>query len=133
MCSQPDIDTGYLTDKADLDALVHGVRLAREIGRGEGFRWVCPAESQPGGGLAGDEELAGFVRRSVSGQHHPMGTCRMGADGGSVVDPDLRVRGVRALRVADASVFPAPIGTGPDASTQMVAWRAADLVLGDRG
>lgn len=125
----PVIDTGYLTDKADLDALVQGVRLARDLGAAEGFRWARPREVQPGAGLAGDDELAGFVRGSVSGQHHPMGTCRMGADDASVLDAHLRVRGVRGLRVADASVFPTPIGTGPDASTQMVAWRAADLIL----
>lgn len=130
---QPVIDTGYLTDKADLDALVQGVRLARELGAADGFRWARPIEVQPGAGLVGDDELARFVRRSVSGQHHPMGTCRMGADDASVVDPRLRVRGVAGLRVADASIFPTPIGTGPDASTQMVAWRAADLVLEDRG
>jgi choline dehydrogenase len=88
-------------------------------------------EAQPGGGLVSDDELAGFVRQSAAGQHHPMGTCRMGSDEGSVVDPRLRVRGVRGLRVADAAVFPSPVGTGPDATTQMVAWRAADLVLQD--
>jgi choline dehydrogenase len=129
---RPVIDTGYLTDKADLDALVQGVRLARELGGAASFRWARPREVQPGAGLASDDELAGFVRRSVSGQHHPMGTCRMGGDDASVVDPRLRVRGVRGLRVADASVFPTPIGTGPDASTQMVAWRAAGLILEDQ-
>ncbi|WP_329560603.1 GMC family oxidoreductase [Kitasatospora sp. NBC_01266] len=127
--ARPVIDTGYLTDKADLDALVQGVRLARELGRVESFSSVRPVEAQPGGSLVSDDELAGFVRRSVTGQHHPMGTCRMGSDDESVVDPCLRVRGVHGLRVADASVFPFPVGTGPDASTQMVAWRAADLIL----
>jgi choline dehydrogenase len=127
----PVIRTGYLTDKADLDALVQGVRLARELGGAESFRWAHPVEAEPGPGPAGDDELATFVRTSVSGQHHPMGTCRMGGDDRSVVDPRLRVRGVEGLRVADASVFPTPVATGPDATTQMLGWRAADLILQD--
>lgn len=128
---RPLIEPGYLTERADLDALVKGVRLARDLGGAKSFQWVRPVEAQPGAGLTGDGELAGFVRESVSGQHHPMGTCRMGGDEESVVDPRLRVRGVRGLRVADASVFPTPVATGPDATTQMVAWRAADLILQD--
>jgi choline dehydrogenase len=128
---QPLITTGYLTDRADLDALVEGVRLGRALGNSPGFQWAHPKEAQPGPGVVADGELAAFVRQSVSGQHHPMGTCRLGSDDDSVVDPRLRVRGVHGLRVADASVFPTPVATGPDATTQLVAWRAADLILED--
>jgi choline dehydrogenase-like flavoprotein len=130
-CRPPVIDTGYLTGKTDLNALVQGVRLASELGSGRSFRRVGAVQAQPGRGPASDDELAAFVRRSAAGQHHPMGTCRMGSDDDAVVDPRLRVRGVDGLRVADASVFPGPVGTGPDATTQMVGWRAADLILED--
>jgi choline dehydrogenase len=74
------------------------------------------------------EEIADFIRATAATVHHPVGTCRMGSDDGAVVDPMLRVIGVDALRVADASVFPSIMGGNTNAPTVMVAERAASLL-----
>ena len=84
----------------------------------------------PGAGAQSDEEIADEVRSRVDLLYHPVGTCRMGADEHSVVDPELKVRGVEGLRVVDASVFPVIPGGNTNAPTIMVAERASDLIRG---
>ena len=70
------------------------------------------------------------MRRELELLYHPVGTCRMGSDEGAVVDPELRVRGVDGLRVADASVMPTIVGGHPTAAIVMIAEKAADLIRG---
>ncbi len=82
----------------------------------------------PGDDLESDEEIESFLRREMELLYHPAGTCRMGADDGSVVDPQLRVRGVEGLRVADASVMPVITGGNTNAPTIMIGEKAADLI-----
>lgn len=126
--SSPIIDPRYLSDPEDLDVLTRGVRLARSI--------VSAAPlARFGGRLThghpDDDEAAlhALIRRRADTIYHPVGTCRMGADKQSVVDPQLRVRGIRNLRVADASIMPAIISGNTQAPSAMIGEKAAELIL----
>ncbi|MFB6194384.1 MAG: GMC family oxidoreductase, partial [Halobaculum sp.] len=128
--ADPVIDPGYLTSDPDLSVLVEGVRRSREILQAEPFDDYRGREVWPGSEVETDEEIARHVRETAETVYHPVGTCRMGTDAESVVDERLRVRGVEALRVADASVMPTITGGNTNAPTMAIAERAADLVLG---
>ena len=135
---KPLIDPGYLADPADLDALVRGVRMVRDIAATRPMRRVTDAELTPGERLSTDAELRDFVRREVTTIYHPVGTCAMGGGtrlrGGiglaPVVDPDLRVIGVDNLRVVDASVMPTLPRGNTNAPVIALAERASDLISG---
>src|SRR4051794_20604598 len=126
----PAIDAGYLTDERDLDALVAGVEKAREIAQAAPLSAVLAEEWSPGGTVHGREALRQKVRETLESLYHPVGSCRMGTDELSVVDPQLKVRGLEGLRVADASVMPTLVRGNTNAPTIMIAERAADLVTG---
>jgi len=83
----------------------------------------------PGPGIRSDAEIDAFLSRNAETIYHPAGTARMGQDEDCVVDPQLRVRGVRNLRVVDASVMPALVSGNTNAPTIMIAEKAADLIL----
>jgi choline dehydrogenase len=123
----PSIDPRYLTEEPDLDVLVEGIRMAREIVRQSAFDNVRGEEVWPGEGKESDEAIAEWARETVETVYHPVGTCRMGDDGMAVVDDELRVHGVEGLRVVDASVMPTIPGGNTNAPTIAVAERAADL------
>jgi choline dehydrogenase len=123
----PAIDAGYLTEPSDLARLVKGVGLAQELFATSALRHLVTETMMP----APDQtDLAEFVRASAETLYHPTGTCRMGSDDASVVDPQLRVRGVDGLRVIDASVMPQIIRGHTHAPTVMIAEKAADLIRG---
>ena len=127
----PLIDPRYLSAEADRLCLRDGVRLARRIGENPALARHKKRDLSPGPeDLASDAAIDAWVRAGANTIFHPVGTCRMGADAGSVVDPDLRVRGVAGLRVADASVMPTVVGGNTSAPTMMIAEKAADLILG---
>jgi choline dehydrogenase len=122
----------YLSDPEgrDLATLVEGVRLSREILAQPAFAPYRGEEILPGVEARDDAAIAAFVRRKAETIYHPVGTCAMGTSANAVVDPELRVRGVEALRVVDASVMPTLIGGNTNAPTVMIAERASDLILG---
>ncbi|MFY0691744.1 MAG: GMC family oxidoreductase N-terminal domain-containing protein [Paracoccaceae bacterium] len=124
-----DIRVNYLSDPRDVAQLVDAVELLRDVFAQAPFDPYRGAEISPGPEITTRTDLEAWVRQTASTVHHLCGTCRMGADPGSVVDPELRVRGVRGLRVADASVFPSIPSTNTAAPTIMVAEKAAELVL----
>lgn len=127
----PAIAPGYLRAAADRQALVAGLRLARRLFDLQALRAWSDEETLPGPAVASDEQLLAYaVERGVSG-YHLVGTCRMGGDAASVVDPQLRVRGVAGLRVIDASVLPTCTSGNSNAPTLMVAEKGAALVLAD--
>jgi choline dehydrogenase-like flavoprotein len=126
---KPRILTNTLAEPEDVAALVAGLRLAREWAATEPLASGISRELFPGPDV-GDDDLEADVRRRVELLYHPVGTCRMGGDERAVVDPQLRVRGVEALRVIDASVMPVIPGGNTNAPTIMVAERGADLVRG---
>jgi choline dehydrogenase len=130
--AKPRIFTNTLAEPDDVAALVTGVELAREIAGAEPLAAARGREIYPGPDARDDADVEAFVRRTVELIYHPSGTCRTGGED-AVLDPDLRVRGVEGLRVADASVFPVIPGGNTNAATIMVAERAADLVKGRVG
>jgi len=127
----PAIDPAYLADDADLATLVEGLRVSRRIAAARAFDRYRGAEVLPGAAATSDAALAAHVRQRAQTLYHPAGTCRMGADRLAVVDAHLRVRGLEALRVADASVMPAIVGGNTNAPVIMIAERAADLIRAD--
>jgi len=134
---KPAIDPAYLSDGADIEPLVRGIRLAREFAAAGPLAKICKGELAPGPDAATDPELTEFVRRDITTIYHPVGTCAMGGDSRlaaskltSVVDTELRVRGVDGLRVVDASVMPTVPRGNTNAPTIAIAERAADLISG---
>lgn len=128
----PYIDPAYLTDAGgeDLAALTSSLELARAIGRGAALDAFRGDELLPGADARTDADLEAYVRRYTSTLYHPVGTCKMGSDEAAVVDDRLRVRGVRGLRVVDASIMPTIPRGNTNAPTIMIAERAATFLLG---
>ena len=118
---EPAIDLCLLADRADLDRLGDGVRLAAELMRHPDLRAVVDHPALP------DGDLGRWLRENCRALYHPSGTCRMGPPGdpGAVVDEEGRVLGTAGLWVADASVFPAPVGVPPYLSVVLLAERLA--------
>ncbi|GAB3030280.1 hypothetical protein GCM10027052_03160 [Parafrigoribacterium mesophilum] len=129
----PLIDPRYLSDPdgADRRAMLAGLRLADRILHAAAFHGVVGDYIAPegGGSLAAEERYVAAPEQYAHTMYHPVGTCRMGSDAASVVDPQLRVRGVEGLRVADASVMPTIIRGHTHAPTLLIGERAADLIL----
>ena len=119
---------GGYRDSRDVDVAVTALRVARDLGRAAAFDRFRRDEVQPGPGVRTTAELRRYVRDSLRSYHHYSGTCRIGRDAHAVVDTDLRVRGLGALRVADASVMPAPPSANTHATVYAVGERAAELV-----
>ena len=124
----PLIDPRYLTAQADVDALVAALELCREIAAQPALADWAADELNPGPAVRSRQELRDYVRRTGASNYHPVGTCKMGIDELAVVDPELRVYGVEALRIADASVMPNVPSANTHAPTVMIGERAAELV-----
>jgi choline dehydrogenase len=129
--ARPIVDPAYFADEADLDVLVAGVRMAREIAAREPLAGITAGEIMPGEDVVDDERVREWVRATAGTMFHPTGTCAMGGAADAVCDPELRVRGVEGLRVVDASVMPASPRGNTNAPTIAVAERAADLIRGN--
>jgi choline dehydrogenase len=110
------------------------VRLTREIFAQEAMQPFVKHEIQPGEALQSDEDLDGFIREHAESAYHPCGTCKMGAldDPMAVVDPECRVIGVKALRVADSSIFPRITNGNLNGPSIMTGEKASDHILGRR-
>ncbi|HYH90062.1 MAG TPA: GMC oxidoreductase [Solirubrobacteraceae bacterium] len=128
--AKPVIDPRYLAEEADLDILVAGVRKARAIAGHEPLARLTAGEHAPGGEADDDDALRAWIRRNVGTAFHPSCSCAMGGSDDAVCDPELRVRGVGGLRIADASVMPAVPRGNTNAPTIAIAERAADLIRG---
>lgn len=128
--TKPLIDPGYLTDPADVDVLVAGIRQVREIMAQPPLARMARGEDVPGPEVKGDDELRAWVRSSVHSMFHPTSSCAMGGAESAACDPELRVRGVTGLRVVDASAMPAIPHGPPVAPIIALAERAADLIRG---
>ncbi len=132
---KPALDFRYFTDEEDYDArtLVDGIRIARKIAATEPLASWLGREVCPGSEVTGDEELSEYARKVAHTVYHPAGTCRIGAedDGLAVVAPDLTVRGLEGIRIADASVFPTVPAVNPMIAVLMVGEKCADLLVSD--
>jgi choline dehydrogenase len=124
----PAIEPNYLATAADLETLVEGVKLARRIAQARAFDSYRGEEVLPGPNAQTDEAIAEQIRQHAQTLYHPIGTCKMGSDSLAVVDGQLRVRGVKGLRVVDASVIPTIPRGHTNAPTIMIAEKAADLI-----
>lgn len=129
----PLIDPNYLADERDVKALLAGLDLSREIGAQSAFDAYRGEEFLPGKQVQSDTDLVEFIRNYCETLYHPVGTCKMGLGESAVVDPQLRVRGIEGLRVADASVMPRIVVGNPNAATIMIGERAADFILAENG
>ena len=128
----PLIDPNLLGVAEDIEPLVRALKIARAAFASQPFAKYRGVEVAPGPDKASDAELAAYIRETGYTVHHPVGTCRMGApdDRLAVVDPQLRVKGIAGLRVADASVMPRVVGGNTNAPCVMIGERCADFVLG---
>jgi len=128
----PAIAPNYLSTQRDLDDAVIGARLLRRIAASEPLAALIDSELLPGAGVQADQLLLEDFRQRAGSVFHPIGTCAMGTDPArSVVDARLRVHGIAALRVVDASVFPSITSGNTNAPVAMVAERAAAMILQD--
>jgi choline dehydrogenase len=130
---RPVVDPAYLGRAVDLDAMVAGVELCREIARQDALGDWRGDEIAPGPAVRTTDDVRAYVRRTAITYHHQVGTCKMGVDELAVVDPELRVYGVEGLRVADASVMPFVTSGNTHAPVVMIGERAADLVAAGLG
>ncbi len=128
----PKIFQNFLGTEGDWKAVREAVRLIREIGKQPALSNYVASELAPGAKVESDEAIDAFIRKTAITVHHPAGTCRMGADGDpmAVVDSQLRVYGVKNLRVVDASVMPDLTSGNINAPVIMIAEKAADLIRG---
>jgi choline dehydrogenase len=127
----PAIRANYLSTDADMRTMIAGVRLARRIANTRAFDAYRGDEIHPGASATGDEDIAEFLRSEVETLYHPVGTCKMGNGPEAVVDARLRVHGLEALRVVDASVMPVVPAGNTNAPTIMIAEKAADMIRQD--
>jgi choline dehydrogenase len=127
----PAIRFNFLETQSDLHALTAGVRLARKFTRQPALAPYVAEELLPGPAVNTDAEFEANIRANANSNLHPVGTCRMGPDGGSVVDPWLRVHGIGRLRVADASIMPTVPAGNTNAPSIMIGEKAAAMILED--
>ncbi|WP_434595409.1 GMC family oxidoreductase [Streptomyces sp. A5-4] len=131
---KPALDFRYFTDEDDYDGrtLVDGIKIAREIAKSEPLaRWL-KREVCPGPDVTSDEDISEYARKVAHTVYHPAGTCRMGASGDelAVVTPDLKIRGLEGIRIADASVFPTMPSVNPMIGVLMVGEKCAEMLAG---
>ncbi len=124
------IDPHYLEHLDDQKVMIDGVRRARKILAAASFDKYESWEVGPGPDAQTDEEILAFIRKNSETIYHPVGTCKMGdvSDVMTVVDSQLKVKGIKGLRVVDASVMPSLVGGNTNAPTIMIAERCADLI-----
>jgi len=127
---QPEIQPRYLTEEGDRRVLVAAMRLARRILKSKPLEPYYDYEDFPGDKVESDDEMLAAAKERGTTTFHPMGTCRMGpaSEPTSVVDDELRVRGLEGLRVVDASIMPMMLSANINAATMMIADKASDFI-----
>jgi choline dehydrogenase len=126
--AMPLIDPNYWADPYDKEMSLRGLKLAREIFNQKALSKFIMAERLPSADITSDEALFNYACKHAKTDHHPAGTCKMGHDKMAVVTPDLKLRGLEGLRIADASIMPTVTSGNTNAPTIMIAEKAADLI-----
>jgi choline dehydrogenase len=128
----PAICNRLLDNPDDIDRLIRGIRIVRRIARTEPLASLVERPIEPPWSDVSDAEMGSYLRGHAGTIYHPSGTCRMGQDEMSVVDPTLKVRGLTGLRVADASIMPAVTSGNLNAPCMMIGEKAAELILDEQ-
>jgi choline dehydrogenase len=128
----PAILANYLATEEDRRALREGVRMMRKVAAQAALDPYRTEELFPGKDVETDEQIDAWIRQHAETIYHPVGTCKMGADGDemAVVGADLKVRGIEGLRVVDASIMPTLVGGNTNAPTIMIAEKISDVIRG---
>jgi choline dehydrogenase-like flavoprotein len=127
----PKMRPNYLDDPYDQHIMVEGVKVARKVAAAPALASFIEHEIAPGPAVESDAELLDYIRKSGTTIFHPSGTCKMGVDDMAVLDTRLRVRGVKNLRVVDASVMPSLVSGNTNGPVIMIAEKASDMILED--
>ena len=125
----PLIDPNYLSDDEDMEVMIKGYRKMMEIMNTEPLAQFNNVRNPIN--IDDDKAIESAIRARSDTIYHPVGTCKMGNDDMAVVDSDLKVKGVKNLRVVDASIMPTLIGGNTNAPAIMIAEKAADLIKQD--
>ncbi len=125
---QARIDPAYYSNSEDMDTMIKGVRIARQIGHSQGLAEWQVKELMPGKGTQTDDAIARYVRANTITTYHFAGSCSMGESESAPVDPQLRLRGVTGLRVADASAIPWTPVSALNAPSMLIGYRAAQEI-----
>ncbi|MEO7742069.1 MAG: choline dehydrogenase [Usitatibacter sp.] len=125
----PSIQSNYLSTEVDRRYAIESLRYARRLAATRALAPYLSEEYRPGHAAQSDDELLGFARQYGQTIFHPSGTCRMGSDALAVVDSQLRVRGVEALRVVDCSIMPTLVSGNTHAPAVMIGEKAAEMIL----
>ncbi|MDX1505228.1 MAG: GMC oxidoreductase, partial [Spongiibacter sp.] len=124
----PILRPNYRSTESDRELMVKTVHLAREYARQPALKQFIEAETYPGNLCASDDDIIAAYDEYGTCGYHAVGSCRMGNDAASVVDPELRVRGVTGLRIMDTSIMPQIPSGNTNGPTMAMAWRAADII-----
>ena len=127
----PKIIPNYLSTQSDQKIAIDSIKVARKIANASPLKQHILDEFVPGGSLVSDEDLLEAAKNNSQSIYHPVGTCKMGNDKDSVVDDQLKVYGVKGLRVVDASIMPELVSGNTNAPTMMIAEKAAEMILSD--
>lgn len=128
---QPEIQFNFFADPADQRAAIEGLKFGRKIAQTEPMASCVDYELSPGKDVQSDEELIAYCRENGLSLLHPVGTCKMGTGPDAVVDPRLKVHGLRNLRIADASIMPRIVTGNTNAASIMIGEKAASMILED--
>ena len=126
---QPAMDPRYLSHEADAQLFLDGIRIARQVAQQPAMKALIVRETRPGPGTNDNAALLDYVRDTAQTSWHMIGTCKMGVDDASVVDPELRVRGIANLRVVDTSICPTIPSSNTNAAALAIGEKGADMVL----
>jgi len=127
----PIIDPNFLGDPYDLRTSTEGVKISREILNQSAMAKYIKKEHFPGPTVRSQADFENYARQFGRTSYHPVGTCHMGVDAGSVVDPELRVRGIDGLRLCDSSIMPRLVSSNTNAPSIMIGEKASAMILGN--
>ena len=125
----PCIRTNFLSEIDDQNKIIKAIKLGRKISRQLPINKYIIEEINPGKNIVSKDELLEFAKNYGQTSYHPIGTCKMGNDENSVVDYNLRVKGIKNLRIADASILPFHVSANTNAQCLMIGEKAANLIL----
>ena len=125
----PSIKYNFLSSQLDKDTLVAGVKFIRNLMKTEPMKEFVNDEIQPGLEISTNDDILEFIKNKAETVYHPSGTCKMGFDQSAVVDKNLKVHGIKGLRVADASIMPTLVSGNTNAVCMMIGERCADFII----